>query len=82
MYYTKQRKYGKIEVSKTLFKQHPEGEIKMRKIEYIVSDERLITPSGLSIVGQVLGKSDLIKKRTVCERTNALSRRSKTVMFS
>ena len=34
----------------------------MRKIEYVVSDERLITPSGLSLVGQVLGKSDLIKK--------------------
>lgn len=34
----------------------------MRKIEYVVSDERLITPSGLSLVGQVLGKSNLIKK--------------------
>lgn len=34
----------------------------MRKIEYFVSNERLITPSGLSLVGQVLGKSDLIKK--------------------
>lgn len=34
----------------------------MRKIEYVVSNERLITPSGLSLVGQVLGKSDLIKK--------------------
>ena len=33
----------------------------MRKIEYVVSDERLITPSGLSLVGQVLGKSNLIK---------------------
>ena len=30
----------------------------MRKIEYVVSNERLITPSGLSLVGQVLGKSD------------------------
>ena len=27
-----------------------------------VSNERLITPSGLSLVGQVLGKSNLIKK--------------------
>ena len=26
----------------------------MRKIEYIVSNERLITPSGLSLVGQVV----------------------------
>lgn len=34
----------------------------MRKIEYVVSDERLITPSGLSLVGQLLGKSNLIKK--------------------
>ena len=34
----------------------------MRKIEYVVSNERLITPSGLSLVGQVLGKSNLIKK--------------------
>lgn len=34
----------------------------MRKIEYIVSNERLITPSGLSLVGQVLSKSNLIKK--------------------
>ncbi len=45
-----------------LCRQHPEGELKMRKIEYVVSDERLITPSGLSLVGQVLGKSNLIKK--------------------
>jgi hypothetical protein len=30
----------------------------MRKIEYVVSNERLITPSGLSLVGQLLGKSD------------------------
>ena len=34
----------------------------MRKKEIVTSDERLITPSGLSLVGQVLGKSDLIKK--------------------
>ena len=34
----------------------------MRKIEYVVSNERLITPSGLALVGQVLGKSNLIKK--------------------
>ena len=29
----------------------------MRKIQYVVSNERPITPSGLSLVGQVLGKS-------------------------
>ena len=40
----------------------------MRKIEYVASDERLITPSGLSLVGQVLGKSNLIKKAN-CMRT-------------
>ena len=34
----------------------------MRKIEYVVSNERLIMPSGLSLVGQVLGKSNLVKK--------------------
>ena len=34
----------------------------MRKIEIVTSNERLITPSGLFLVGQVLGKSDLIKK--------------------
>ena len=34
----------------------------MRKIEIVTSNERLITPSGLSLVGQILGKSELIKK--------------------
>ena len=34
----------------------------MRKIEIAASDERLITPSGLTPVGQVLGKSDMIRK--------------------
>lgn len=34
----------------------------MRKIEIAASDERLITPSGLSLVGQVLRKSDMIRK--------------------
>ena len=42
----------------------------MRKIEIVASDERLITPSGLSLVGQVLGKSDMIRKanRKMCIR--------------
>ena len=39
----------------------------MRKIEYVVSNERLITPSGLSLVGQVLGKSNLIKNLLVMQ---------------
>ena len=33
----------------------------MQKIEVILTDERLITPSGLCMVGQAMGKSDLIK---------------------
>jgi len=38
-----------------------------------VSDEKLITPSGLSIVGQVLGKSNLIKKSEPYADGKALS---------
>ena len=34
----------------------------MRKIEVVLSDERLITPSGLCMVEQAMAKSDLIKK--------------------
>lgn len=34
----------------------------MQKIEVVLSDERLITPSGLCMVGQAMGKSNLIKK--------------------
>ena len=34
----------------------------MKKIEIVLSNERLITPSGLCMVGQAMGKSDLIKK--------------------
>lgn len=34
----------------------------MRKIEVVLSEERLITPSGLCMVGQAMGKSNLIKK--------------------
>ena len=44
----------------------------MRKIEYVVSDERLITPSGLALVGQVLGKSNLIKKANRMRMEKAL----------
>ncbi len=35
----------------------------MGQIEIVLSDERLITPSGLCIVGQVMVKSKLIKKQ-------------------
>ncbi len=31
----------------------------MPKIEVVLGDERLITPSGLCMVGQALGKSNL-----------------------
>jgi len=34
----------------------------MKKLVITFSDERLITPSGLSLVGQMLGKSNFIKK--------------------
>ena len=34
----------------------------MWKIEVVLSDKRLITPSGLCMVGQAMAKSDLIKK--------------------
>ena len=37
-------------------------EIAMRTIHVEFSDERLITPSGLVFVGQILGKSDFVKK--------------------
>ena len=34
----------------------------MKKLVIEFSNERLITPSGLSLVGQLLGKSNFIKK--------------------
>ena len=34
----------------------------MQKIIIKFSNERLITPSGLSLIGQMLGKSNFIKK--------------------
>lgn len=33
-----------------------------KKLQVVLTDERLITPSGLSIVGSLLGKSDFIKR--------------------
>ena len=32
------------------------------RIKVVFSDERLITPSGLSIIGGMLGKSDFVKR--------------------
>ena len=34
----------------------------MQRLDIVLSNERLITPSGLSLVGQVLGRSNFIKK--------------------
>jgi hypothetical protein len=34
----------------------------MKKIVVKLSNERLITPSGLTLVGGALGKSDLVKR--------------------
>ena len=39
----------------------------MQKLIIEFSDERLITPSGLSLVGQMLGKSNFIKKCNICQ---------------
>lgn len=36
-------------------------DIQQRKIEVVFTNERLITPSGLSIVGGLLGKSDFVR---------------------
>ena len=38
----------------------------MKKIHIEFSDERLITPSGLVFVGQILGKSSFVKKNQPC----------------
>ena len=45
----------------------------MKKFVIEFSDERLITPSGLSLVGAVLGKSDLVK---CCNRMSITDKRS------
>lgn len=39
----------------------------MKKIHIEFSDERLITPSGLVFVGQILGKSSFVKKSIVLQ---------------
>ena len=38
------------------------GENEIKKLIIELSDEHLITPSGLSLVGQLLGKSGFIKQ--------------------
>ena len=47
----------------------------MKKLIIELSDERLITPSGLSLVGQLLGKSRFIKK---CNTMKVDSKRSQS----
>lgn len=45
----------------------------MKKIIVEFGNERLITPSGLSVIGGLLGKSDLVKK---CNRMSVSNKRS------
>ena len=45
----------------------------MKKLIVEFSNERLITPSGLSLVGSMLGKSDLVKR---CNRMSITDKRS------
>lgn len=45
----------------------------MKKLVVELSNERLITPSGLSLVGQLLGKSDFVKR---CNRMTVDKKRS------
>ena len=45
----------------------------MKAIEVRLSKERLITPSGLSLVGTMLGKSELVKN---CNRMSVSNKRS------
>lgn len=45
----------------------------MGKIIVELSDERLITPSGLALVGMLLGKSELVKR---CNRASVSAKRS------
>ncbi|VDN47498.1 transposase (fragment) [Petrocella atlantisensis] len=45
----------------------------MKKIVIEFGNERLITPSGLSLVGAMLGKSDLVKR---CNRMSITDKRS------
>ncbi len=51
----------------------PKGVQEMGKIIVELSDERLITPSGLSLVGMLLGKSDFVKR---CNRASVSPKRS------
>ncbi len=55
----------------------------MKNIQIEFSDERLITPSGLVFVGQILGKSDFVKKinRAPPFQPNICRNRSKMATF-
>ena len=53
----------------------------MKRIVVELSNERLITPSGLTLVGGALGKSDLVKRATVWLLIRSVpSRRSRTAI--
>ena len=53
----------------------------MKKIAVKLSNERLITPSGLTLVGGALGKSALVKRANrMAVDKSGLSHRSRTVI--
>ena len=61
-YFSKPQKYGKIREKNSCENGTWKVKKAVWKIEVVLSDERLITPSGLCMVGQAMAKSDLIKK--------------------
>ncbi len=52
---------------------HPKGVQEMQKVIVELSEERLITPSGLSLVGTLLWKSKFVKQ---CNRASVSPKRS------
>lgn len=64
--YQKHLKYDKIEIEKSEVST-------MKKLVIKCSNERLITPSGLSLVGTMLGKSDMVKQ---CNEVSITNKRS------
>ena len=53
------------------------GGTAMKTIHIEFSDERLITPSGLVFVGQILGKGDFVKKINTAPITNEYLQKQK-----
>ena len=54
----------------------------MQKLIIEFSDERLITPSGLSLVGQMLGKSNFIKKCLYGKEVRVVERQNYSYQMS